>query len=478
MSELLAHLAPFQDARISFDPPPRQTFVMRPFKAGLQALTGLWEHIRNPQWREAEKYYNEGLRAHSIGMLIEAENAYRQALDIEPQHEPAHINLAAVYVQQGHLEEAERHLHVAIEIRPGYYRAYYNLGLLFTLLDAEDEALTWFERALERKSDHFWSLVNSAEIHLGRDDLEEALTCYQIALATGWDHTATSLRLSELFQRMGDYKQAEDYLTEALTRRKSPETLYNLAWTQLAQGKFKEAVENLNAALQSQAIYPEAQLNLALALSAKGENDNSVTQMNNYMAEYLDKKAENYLSHLRLLTKVNPNNYAALLRLAEIHLQEGRFNEAVEELEWLLSENPKVAEALEMLGNIFSNQGNYKQALRTYRRLVEVAPDMVNGYLGIARSYGAIENYAAATPVIRKVLEMEPNNVELHYLFGTLLAQEGQLREAAKHYKIVAKLKPNYPRIEKRIRMVDDELSDFERMKPKAWPAGRTVRGR
>ncbi|CAM2006151.1 tetratricopeptide repeat protein [Acanthopleuribacter pedis] len=478
MSELLAELAPYHPINLTFDPPPRQTFVMRPFKGRLGALFGLLDHMRNPHWREAEKFYNDGLRAHSIGMLIEAENAYRQALDLEPEHEPAHINLAAVYIQQGHLEDAELHLRTAIEIRPGFYRGYYNLGLVFAHMEAEDEALLWFQKALERKADHFWSLVNSAEIYVNQNNLEEALTHYQIALATGHDHTAVSLRLADLQQRQGDFKQVEEFLTEALSRRKSPETIYNLAWSQLAQGKFSEAVENLKTALQHQAIFPEAQLNLALALSAKGDNDTSVEQMNKYMEEYLDKKSPTYLPHLRLLTKVNPNNYAALLRLAEIHLNESRINDAVEELEWLLSENPKVPDALKMLGNIFADQGNFKQALRTYRRLVEVAPDQVDGYLGIARSYGAMENYAAATPVIRKVLEMDPNNVELHYLFGTLLAQEGQLREAAKHYKIVAKLRPNYPRIEKRIRMVDDELSDFERMKPKAWPAGRTVRGR
>ena len=479
MTEVEQHLAPFHFSQIQLDPPKRLTFTMHPFKTFFEGMRLIYRHMRHKEWRQAERHYNEGLRAHSIGMFIEAEAAYRECLDLEPAHEPAHTNLAALYLQRQNLEEAESHIRLAIEARPHYHRGYYNLALLLMHLEENDEAISWFQESLNRSPKHFWSLVNLAEVHANRNEMDQAIEFYERALATGNEQHAVYQRLSELHFVRRDFPASERCLEEMLRRRKSAETYYNLAWIMVArQDHIEKAIEHLEQALNYSANYREALFNLALVLSIAGKNTESVTRMNQYMDAYVERDSDEYLQHLRLLTRINPQNYVALLKVAELHLKANRINDAIEELEWLLERNAKVEPALEMLGNIHLDQANHKEALRTYRKLVEAAPEKVPGYLGIAKSYGAIENYAAAKPVIRKVLDLDPNNPELHYQYATLLAQDGDLREAANHYRIVAKLRPTYPRIEKRIRMVEAELAEQETEKPKAWPLARTIKGR
>jgi tetratricopeptide (TPR) repeat protein len=168
------------------------------------------------------------------GRLDEAIAHFQKALEINPDYEKAHYNLGTAFLQQGRLDEAIMHFQKALEIKPDYVEAHNNLGLAFLQQGRMDEAIAHYQKALEIKPDY-------AEI---QNNLAWVLaTCPQASLRNG-------RKAVELAQRANQ-----------LTGDKNPLLLRTLATAYAEAGRFSEAVETAQRALQ----LAEAQSNTALA---------------------------------------------------------------------------------------------------------------------------------------------------------------------------------------------------------------------
>ncbi|MCC6763229.1 MAG: tetratricopeptide repeat protein [Deltaproteobacteria bacterium] len=79
---------------------------------------------------------------------IEAQAAYRHALERDPTSIMAHINLGCLLHAAGHHGPAERHYRKALKHAPEHALAWYNLGVLLEDRQRPDEALPAYERAI------------------------------------------------------------------------------------------------------------------------------------------------------------------------------------------------------------------------------------------------------------------------------------------------------------------------------------------
>jgi len=106
----------------------------------------------NPAGRAsaARDWFERGCRLDSerasFGAAIEA---YRRALEIDPELTDAHCNLGAVYYQQGRLGPARRCYERAIGLDPRHLEANLNLAMLFEDLERCESALPHYKVALE-----------------------------------------------------------------------------------------------------------------------------------------------------------------------------------------------------------------------------------------------------------------------------------------------------------------------------------------
>lgn len=473
---LRRHLAPFLPMQVVFDTPKRPSFAIHRFKGLTGALKLLWFYRRNPHLIKAEAAYNEAMTAHSIGRFVQAEERYNQCLKLQPDHEPALTNLAALYLERNSDALAVETLKKALTVRPYFYRGYYNLGLVYWETGRTDEALAMLEQGLNYNESHFPSYAVIAEIHVARNDLVRAIACYRKAMTHCPTPHSLYLRLAELHLKSQDLGAAEQYLRNALEIKDLPELHYNLGWLLAQQLRDPELlVECFAKARRAKIDFKEAALNLALCQAAAGQSEQSVASMTRYLSEAGIRQPESVLDHLNFLREIDPSNQAAALKVAELYIESEQVQRAIEVLSELLEKNLALAPAIQMLAELYRNLGRHKDAINTFRRLVEVAPQELAGYMGLARCFGDIENYAAAMPVLKKVLELDPNNAELNYQYATLLAQGGNLSLALKHYKQVANLDPNYPRIQKRLRMLEEELEELDEETPQAWPKSRAA---
>ncbi|MGO9443348.1 MAG: tetratricopeptide repeat protein [Thiobacillaceae bacterium] len=111
----------------------------------------------------ADCHYNQGVihLLHS-GLTRSAEEQFRLALDVNPQHVDALVNLGGMFVQQGKFEEAIDHYVKALEFEPGRVTCLKDLAQTYQRLDRLDEAAAILLKIAELDKEDGSSLLREA----------------------------------------------------------------------------------------------------------------------------------------------------------------------------------------------------------------------------------------------------------------------------------------------------------------------------
>jgi tetratricopeptide (TPR) repeat protein len=103
----------------------------------------------------------------------EASDAYRAALELEPEFADAHVNLGRLLHEVGDVYAALVHYRAALSLRPGDATAAFNVGVALEDLGATVDAIAAYRRALEcdaRNPDAHYNLARLLEQD-GKPDL-------------------------------------------------------------------------------------------------------------------------------------------------------------------------------------------------------------------------------------------------------------------------------------------------------------------
>ena len=105
-----------------------------------------------------------GMALHNRGKAIEAEQAYRHALRIDPNYEEAHYNLG-VLLRHDRPSEAEASFRTALELDPDYACAHRELGFLLARGGPNPEAESHLRRAIELDphDERAWALMGAPD---------------------------------------------------------------------------------------------------------------------------------------------------------------------------------------------------------------------------------------------------------------------------------------------------------------------------
>lgn len=132
--------------------------------------------------KEGMKYFNAAVQFYQQRHLLQAIEAYKNALHLNPHFLEAYNNLALIYQEMGDLEKARETLEKAREIDPNYEKAWHNLGIVLLLQNRYEEAIEVFQKTLLLNPRSVESHLNLGVLYKKKGDLSKALECYQQAL--------------------------------------------------------------------------------------------------------------------------------------------------------------------------------------------------------------------------------------------------------------------------------------------------------
>src|SRR5438105_1236051 len=96
--------------------------------------------LRSPT---AEELFELALDLEAMS-VDDARAAYERAIDLDPHHVDAHVNLGRILHESGAPLAAEQHYRAALEIEPDHAVAIFNLGVALDDLGRLTEAITMY----------------------------------------------------------------------------------------------------------------------------------------------------------------------------------------------------------------------------------------------------------------------------------------------------------------------------------------------
>lgn len=110
--------------------------------------------VREPDTLDSDDWYNLGLDLEDA-RSPRAMDAYRKAIELNPNNADAYVNLGRLLQLQGDLKRAKRHYEQALDLVPKHQLALYNLGTVFDELSELDAAADYYLRAPAVPDAHF-----------------------------------------------------------------------------------------------------------------------------------------------------------------------------------------------------------------------------------------------------------------------------------------------------------------------------------
>ena len=129
---------------------------------------------------DAEAHYNLGLAYYRLGFYKDAIEAYKQAIRIDPDYVGAHGNLGNAYCKLGNYTKAIEAYKQAIRIDPDDSIAHYNLGITYDELGFYKDAVEAFKQAIRIDPDNAKAHYNLGITYLLIGDKSSALNEYKI----------------------------------------------------------------------------------------------------------------------------------------------------------------------------------------------------------------------------------------------------------------------------------------------------------
>lgn len=223
----------------------------------------------------AEGYKNYGNTLLSLNRLSEAEQAYRQALELDSGYPEAYNNLGNLLrldkrfdeseeafqsalrllpdnaeicnnygnllMDLGEIEKAEEVFRRAILLNPDFHLAYCNRGNALRVNGRFSPAIKCFRRAIELAPDYVAAYLGLGGALLFQGHLDEAEQTVQQALAISPGNTTAFISLGCIYGARRAFGEAEKVLLKTLAiKPDNVQALFNLSLLRLLQGRLTE----------------------------------------------------------------------------------------------------------------------------------------------------------------------------------------------------------------------------------------------
>jgi Tfp pilus assembly protein PilF len=202
--------------------------------------------------------------------------------------------------------------------------------------------------------------------------------------------------------------------TPSEKERRSAEIHYDLAIQAQQQGLMQDALRELQVSLDNDPDYPEANNAMGLLL------------------HLVFRRPAEAIGHYERALKVRPTFSEARTNLANVHLDQGRYDEAIKLYEQVLNDmlypTPYIAQS--NLGWALYKKGETEKALENIKAAVTTNPSFCLGYRNLGTIYDETGRTDDACRQYTRYRENCPEVADAYLREGVCQAKRGQVEEA------------------------------------------------
>ena len=245
-------------------------------------------------------------------------------------------------------------------------------------------------------------------------------------MTTIWaDQQAKEQQASALINQ-GELEQAEAIFRHLVAAGSSKATVYgSLGAICGAQERYEEAIGLLNKALEIKPDYPEAHVNLGIALQNQGNLTAAIAAFTRALV-------------------YRPHYANAHIRLGIALQEQGDRSAAITAFNKAIALQPDHPDVYNNLAIALQEDGDLPSAIAAYGKALAIKPDNAQAYSNLGNALQAQGDLAAAIAAYNKSIELTPSYQDAYFNRAIALQAQGHLAAAIDSCKQALELKPDF----------------------------------
>jgi tetratricopeptide (TPR) repeat protein len=232
--------------------------------------------------------------------------------------------------------------------------------------------------------------------------------------------------LGEALLYQGKYKEAIEKYEKAVEIDPENARSHNdWGYALLKQKKYKEAIKKLKKAIKIDPYYAHPYINWGDVL---------------YYQEKYNEAIEKY----KIAIEIDPMIAVAYNNMGYVLCEMGKYNEAIENCKKAIEIDPKDALTYNNWGYALREQKKYNEAIEKYKKAIKIDPNYSNAYNEWGYALGEQKKYNEAIEIYKIAIEIDPKLAQAYGNMGYVLRKLGKYNEAIEIYKEAIKIDPNY----------------------------------
>lgn len=263
----------------------------------------------------------------------------------------------------------------------------------------------------------------------------------------------------------------EDYTLALQLNCESIESYFGRALAWLALSEPNKALADVKHILNIKPNHAPAYSLQGTAYRQLGDTQAAIASLKSAAQMYLEQKdTVNCRRCLETISQMQTTQRRAVLvteidnffRSAVNQVKQGKYQAALEDLNWLLQIDPRHAQALCYRGMVYSKLGNHQGAIQDLAQAMQLNPQdaQVRNQRGLVRL--ELGDYRGAIEDFSQLLQSDPNNIEAYMNRGHAYRKYKDFSQAFADYSTALSLKPDHAELYCHRAAVRSDLTDYQ----------------
>ncbi|MDP1863294.1 MAG: PEP-CTERM system TPR-repeat protein PrsT [Thiobacillus sp.] len=378
--------------------------------------------------------------------LAGARKALERALDLQPTFFPAASNLARLDMADNKPDAARKRFEAILNKDKNNLQAMMALADLAGAQKNESDAVNWLEKAAKADPKAITPRTSLARYYLDKKDNQKALALANEIVAQHPDSLEALNLLGATQMGMGNLAESIATFTRmARIAPQSPAPLLNLGLAQFANKQFNAARTTLQKAIQLKPDFLQA-LDAMIRLELADNKPDAALKIARQMQAQqpksfvgFDREADILVTQKKYtearkaydLALAKGGDSTTITKIAQMHLVNGQYREAITQYESLLRASPNDIYTLNNLAVLYQKTADGR-ALATAEKALKLSPDNP----GIMDTLGWILANQGHVPrglaLLKNAVSKAPGAADIRYHYAVALLKAGDKREAKK----------------------------------------------